>query len=621
MFWREGAKYQELRAIPIASLDAKFTLGEAHVIGPFPVQTAGNFRYAAQAGRLIFSAHVYADGDLKTVVKQDKAYEEQGSTALVYDETFARHWDHWVGPTHQSLFSVQLTKEGDAWAMGTEFTNALKNLRHSSPSGGAGDFDVSDTHIIYTCKDPDLPKAMHTKQNIYMVPFDGSKVTELTSGEQGAALSPVFNKVADKVAWVENDEDGYESARMRVVIYDLTKNVRYTLTQAWDRSPSSLVFSEQGDFLYMIAGDDARVKVFAVRLPETPGASTTHPELSAHFTPRALTHTGFVSDLHILPGNRALFSKTSFLGPNDTYVIRKLDLIEDTIRQQSSAAPAPVQVELERLTNHSAQSLQGKYLPHAEEFRFKGADDVEIQGWIFKPQGFDQEDRKKWVPLLSIHGGPQWAWQDQWLSTWNHSVLANHGYFVVAINPTGSTTFGQNLVDAITGDWGGKPFIDLRKGWQYVLDNYPQIDPGRAVAIGGSWAGYAINWIQSNPDFGFGFKALMSHSGVKQPFSFLFNHDWRGRPWDPEAQKLFAKYNPANYTDKWSTPQLLIHGSKDYCVPETESIAAFHTLLQRGIPTRLVIFPDDNHVIEKDENCLRWYDELFRWFDQFVGSK
>ncbi|EIW81008.1 alpha beta-hydrolase [Coniophora puteana RWD-64-598 SS2] len=628
----DDAKRQDVRVIPLTSFGDKFTAGQAQVVGSFPVTTATNFRYVGKAGRVVFSAYVHADGDLKTVAKQDKAYEERGNTALVYDETFERHWDHWVGPTHLSLFSVSLAKDGETWVMGTEFINALKNTPHSSPVepfGGTDDFDVSSTHIVYTTKDPELPQAVHTKQNVYIVPFDGSKVTELTSGKQGATHSPVFNKQGDKIAWTELDEDGYETDKAKIVIFDLTKNVRYTLTQSWDRSADSLAFSEQGDFLYLTAGDEARVKILTVPLPETPSTSTTHPDLSIHFTPRALTQSGAASGLQILPGNRALFSQSSYLGPNDAYIIRKLDSVEDMIRQQSSASPTVVQAEVERLTSHAAEGLQGKYLAPGEDFRFKGADDVEIQGWILKPEGFAKEDKKKWAPLLLIHGGPQSAWQDQWSTRWNPNVFTNQGYFVVAINPSGSTTFGQNLTDAITGDWGGKPFVDLRKGWQYILDNYPQIDPDRAVAAGASWGGYAINWIQSNPDFGFNFKALVCHDGVfdaqyngySTDELFFFNHDWSGRPWDPQTKKLIEKYSPANHIEKWSTPQLLIHGSKDYRLPETESIGVFHTLQQLGITTRLVIFPDENHWVLKQGNSLKWHYEVFRWFDQFVGSK
>jgi len=262
-----------------------------------------------------------------------------------------------------------------------------------------------------------------------------------------------------------------------------------------------------------------------------------------------------------------------------------------------------------------------------DDFYFEGAEGKQVHGYVVKPYGWREGDVKRWPGLLFIHGGPQGVWDDRWSTRWNPNVFAHQGYFVVAINPTGSTTFGQDFTDAIAKDWGGKPFIDLQRGWKYALDKYPEIDPDRAVAAGASWGGYAINWIQGHPEYGFNFKALVCHDGVfdatyngySTEELFFFNHDWGGRPWDEEAKEVLAKFNPIHYVDKWSTPQLVIHGSKDYRLPETDGIGAFHALQQRGVATRLVIFPDENHWVLNHGNSLKWHHEVFRWFDLFVG--
>ncbi|KAG9094444.1 hypothetical protein FRC07_011302, partial [Ceratobasidium sp. 392] len=240
--------------------------------------------------------------------------------------------------------------------------------------------------------------------------------------------------------------------------------------------------------------------------------------------------------------------------------------------------------------------------------------------WIVRPPGADAEsvkEGKKWPAVLLIHGGPQGAWEDSWSTRWNPQVFAQQGYFVVAINPTGSTTFGQEFTDAIAGDWGGKPFEDLRKGWKYVLDNYKEIDPERAVAAGASWGGYAINWIQGHPEFGFNFKALVCHDGVFDTVYngfatdelYFFNHDFGGPPWDARSRKTAEKFNPANFVSRWSTPQLIIHGSKDYRLAETEGLGAFNALQSRGVPSRIVIFPDENHWVLRPGNSLKWHYE------------
>ncbi|KAJ8507119.1 hypothetical protein ONZ45_g10479 [Pleurotus djamor] len=606
------------------------------LLGSIPTTSASNFRFAHTAGILVFSDYVYADGNLSNVKRMDERWEKRGTSALVYDSGFERHWDTWVTPKKLSLFSVRFWKDPDRkWHFGDEFINPLKGTGHSAPVepfGGTDDFDVSRTHIVYTSKDPKLAESWHTKQNVYIVDLGGKEQPrELTSGKQGATHSPVFNLAGDKVAWLELDKDGYESDRAKIVIYDLNKNVRFTVTQSWDRSPDALAFSKEGHFLYFTAGDEAKVKVYVLPVPPTPAESTAHPELAEKYTtPTALTQTGAASGLQTLFTGRLIFTRSSLTSTNDVFILRDLKRLEDHL-EQSETPLVKFDGEAERVTRFNEDSLKEKRMSAGEEFWFEGAEGKRVQGWILKPHGFKKGDEKKWPAVLLIHGGPQGAWEDQWKfarGTDGFSVFANQGYFTVLINPTGSTTFGQEFTDAIAEDWGGKPFVDMQKGWKYVLEEYPEVDPERAVAAGASWGGYAINWIQGHPEYGFNFKALACHDGVfdatyngySTDELFFFNHEWGGRPWEERTKALSALYSPSNFVHNWSTPQLIIHGSKDYRLPETEGIGAFHALLQRGVPTRLVIFPDENHWVLNHLNSLKWHYEVLRWFDKFVGE-
>ncbi|KAI0755168.1 alpha/beta-hydrolase [Daedaleopsis nitida] len=590
------------------------------LVGKFPTDTASNFRYSAKTGTLVFSDYVHADGDLKKVKENDDAWENRGDTAFVYDETFERHWDTWVGPKRPSLFSVQLSKGADdKWALGTDFVNLLKGTGHHAPVepfGGTDDFDVSDTQVVYTAKDPQLPKAWHTKQNIYIVDIHGlSGPKELTSGKQGATHGPVFNTAGDKVAWGERERDGHESDRAQLVIYDLKKNVRYTLTHKWDRTVGSIAFAHDDKTVFFTAGDLARTKLYSLPVPPTPHTSSVDPFFSDEFrTPRELTSTGAVASIQPLSNGRLLFTRSSLTSPNEVFVMRGLD---------ESGKPT-----VDQLTKLAAAGLKGKSLDGGEEIWFEGAEGKQVQGWVVKPPGFKKGDKKKWPILLAIHGGPEGAWEDQWSNRWNLNMFAQQGYFVVAINPTGSTSFGQAFTDAIAEDWGGKPFVDLQNGWKHVLGNFPEVDPDRAVAAGASYGGYAINWIQGHPEFGFNFKALVCHDGAfgaqyhgySTDELFFFNYEWGGRPWEPRAQEVIKKFDPINFVEKWSTPMLIIHGSKDYRLPETDGIGAFHALQQLGVPSRLVIFPDENHWVLNHQNSLKWHYEVFRWLDKYAGK-
>jgi hypothetical protein len=309
-----------------------------------------------------------------------------------------------------------------------------------------------------------------TLPQVYLVDIKGNKPRELTSGKQGATHNPVFNTQGDKVAWLELDKDGYESDRFdnyissifvryiqhyraKIVIYDVEKDVRFTLTQKWDRSPDGLAVSPadtccifcsetvtqfskgNGEFLYFTAGDQAKIKVFVVPLPPTPDHSTTDPVLPPKYTtPVTLTHTHAASGIQTLPNGRLIFMQSSFTSPNDVFIFRGLESLEDMIETQCSVA---FEGQAEQVTRFTEESLKGKHLSSGEEFWFKGAESRNVQGWILKPKGWRSGERKQWPIILLIHGGgfvkrpqaifviligksgPQGAWEDQWSNRWN----------------------------------------------------------------------------------------------------------------------------------------------------------------------------------------------------------
>ncbi|KZT35118.1 alpha/beta-hydrolase [Sistotremastrum suecicum HHB10207 ss-3] len=615
----EDGKGQQVYSLGVEHSSHELTISNSpSLIGSFPPSAdATNFKFSRDSDTLVFSSYVWPDANLSTIKEQDEEYEKRGNNALVYDVTYPRHWDTWRGKKRTQLFTVSLSKDKEGkWSLGESYKAPLKGTNQFvpvEPFGGAEDYDVSKTHIVYTTKDPKLDDAWHTRQNVYLVPLDASEAPkELTNGEQGATHNPVFSRDGSKVAWLEMAEDGYEADRQKIILLDLSTSSRLVLTPTWDRSPDSLAFTHDDKALVFTAGDHAVIKVFTLPLPEKLDAA----EFKEVF-PTALTHAHAASGAQPLPDSRILFSQSSYTSPNDLWVLAPA---------HADSEPAS---SLVKITRFSESKLQDKDLSAGESFYFTGAENKSVQGWALKPKGWKENSKKKYPAVLLIHGGPQGAWEDQWSTRWNPNVFAQQGYFTIAINPTGSTTFGQEFTDAIAEDWGGKPFVDMKLGWEYVLKTYPEIDTERTVAAGASWGGYAINWIQGHPEYGFGFKALVCHDGVFDSsyngFStdelFFFNHEFGGPPWTPKGKELTAKFSPANFVANWSTPQLLIHGSKDYRLAETESIGAFNALQQLGIPSRLVIFPTENHWVLNPGNSLKWHYEVLRWFDQFVGEK
>ena len=254
-----------------------------------------------------------------------------------------------------------------------------------------------------------------------------------------------------------------------------------------------------------------------------------------------------------------------------------------------------------------------------ESFTFKGANNEEVQGFMVKPPGFDPN--KKYPLKFLIHGGPQGAWGNEWTYRWNAELFAASGnYVVVMINFHGSTGYGQKFTDSISGDWGGKPYVDLMKGLDYVEKAYPFIDKNREAALGASYGGYMANWILGHTNR---FKCIVSHDGTFNTESVygtteeLWFPEWefKGSPW--KNRELYRKFSPHLFADKFKTPTLVVHGQNDYRLDVSEGFQLFTTLQRLKIPSKMLYFPDEGHWVLKPQNSRLWYKTVNDWVDQW----
>lgn len=222
-----------------------------------------------------------------------------------------------------------------------------------------------------------------------------------------------------------------------------------------------------------------------------------------------------------------------------------------------------------------------------------------------------------------IHGGPQGAWNENWSTRWNPAVYASAGYFVVAVNPTGSTGYGQEFCDRIQNHWGDRPYQDLLAGYQAALDKYPHIDANRTAALGASYGGFMINWINGHNTFGF--KALVYHDGMLSTTDTAYSteelwfpmREFGGMP--SEVRDNYERWNPMNHVQNWKTPQLVVQGGLDFRLAESMGIATFTALQYQNISSRFLYFPDENHWVLKAHNSRRWHKEVLGWIDRYVG--
>ncbi|GAA5860941.1 hypothetical protein JCM3774_003195 [Rhodotorula dairenensis] len=645
--------------------------GDEYCIGKLPVQISdltikivdSSTKSASEEAILVFAATVYPDGDIWAVKANDKKEEEKanGSDIKVYDELFVRHWDDWKPTAGQrkQLQVIRLAKGAQAvqveqdtsaddfevihpdegrWTFESDSVDEPSTSNASRPKvlaplkgtklecpvgpfGGTSDFSVSSTHLLFHSKDPHVNPAWHTRTEVYLVPLSPRTAAEaeprsLTVGTQGACASPVLSPDGSRAAWLEMREDGYEADRLRVMIYEIEGGQRSDATPSWDRSPSAIVWAPSGNKLFLQAEDQGHVKIFELDVPKS-NSETSTP--SGAKEPKPLTSEHSVGHVEALADDRLLVTWNSLTTPNQVSVLARPEAGKDS---PPSFRP---------LATLTKSLREAKTLCEGEEFWFAGDGGEQIHGWILFPPEAQQlraaggGKGKKWPLAFLCHGGPQSAWNDGWSTRWNPNSWAGHGYIVVAINRSGSTGFGQDFCDKIKNDWGGAPFRDLVAGLEFVKRAYPEIDADRMASLGASYGGFMQNWIQGHNDQ-MGFKCLVCHDGVfslSQTWAateelYFPEREFGGTPW--EAPENYAKWNPQNHIKNWKTPELVIHGSKDYRLVEGESLGVFNTLQRLNIPSRLLIFPSENHFVLNPLNSIKWSEEVFRWIDEWCGA-
>jgi dipeptidyl aminopeptidase/acylaminoacyl peptidase len=257
-------------------------------------------------------------------------------------------------------------------------------------------------------------------------------------------------------------------------------------------------------------------------------------------------------------------------------------------------------------------------LPQPESVTIPGAEGTPMQMWILKPPTFNPN--KKWPLAFLVHGGPQGAWEDGWSFRWNPSLWAAQGYVVALPNPRGSTGFGQKYVDEISGDWGGKCYEDLLAGLAYI-EKQPYIDSQRMASAGASFGGYMMNWFQGHTTK---FKTLITHCGVYNFDSMyaltdeIWFDEWEhgGPPW--VKRDSYEKHSPHRFAADFKTPMLIIHNDLDFRVPVAEGLQLFTTLQRRGIPSKMINFPDEGHWVLKPANSQYWHKQVFEWLAKYA---
>ncbi|KAJ1718066.1 dipeptidylpeptidase, partial [Coemansia biformis] len=356
-------------------------------------------------------------------------------------------------------------------------------------------------------------------------------------------------------------------------------NQTRAISRDWTLSPTALLWSADGEQLFAVTNDAGDIPVYTVSVPDGKR--------------ERVTGHGSVSGLR-RAGDNLLLLRSDQDQCNDIY---ELALSGGKPRQ---------------LTDVNGDKLENIYLGPAEDFWFEGARSDRVQGWLVKPVGFDPA--KKYPLAYIVHGGPQQANSHGFgYSQWNPNMYASAGFVTAQINFHGSPGYGQNFTDSIWKQWGGYPFEDLMKGLDH-LASLSFVDSSRAVALGASYGGFMMNWFNAQTKR---FRALVNHDGLFSTPTFWYSteelwfpeHDFGGVPYDAASRQTYERFNPERHAANFTTPTLFVHGGNDFRVPIEQSLAPFTLLRRRGVPAKLVYFPNENHWTQHIGNSVKWFTE------------
>lgn len=516
------------------------------------------------------------------------APSQPGGSGRTYDHMFVRHWDSWDVPGEFSRIFTFALRDGKV-SDEASVSGALTGDAPTKPFGGAEEiaWSADGKQLFFTLRIADRNEPNSTNLDIYQAPADGSAApVNLTAANQATDTFPAVSPDGKWLAYAAMKRPTYEADKLTVMLRNLATGETRALTDNWDRSVGSIAWAKDGKSLIVAAQDTLDDPLF--RVDVATGKVT------------RLTEAGTAGNAIPLADGSIIHTLNSIAAPDDLYWLKG--------------------GKATRLTSVNADKLAELDPVSVERFSFAGAGGDKVWGQIVKsgtPSG-------KLPVALLVHGGPQSSFGNGWSYRWNPRLFSAPGYAAVTIDFHGSTGYGQAFTDSINKDWGGKPLQDLKLGLAVAGQHDAGIDVSNACALGGSYGGYMMNWIAGNwPD---GFKCLVTHAGVFDLRAMAFEteelwfDEWdHGGPWwqrtDPE------KWNPVNHVTKWKTPTLVIHGEKDFRIPYSQSLGVFTALQRQNIPSRLLIYPDENHWILKPRNSIQWYSEVFDWLGKWAKGK
>jgi dipeptidyl aminopeptidase/acylaminoacyl peptidase len=562
--------------------------GEPAKATSFPTEVNG-FQWSPDGRWFLITSDGFPDcTDVACLGERAKARAKSATKARVSERLLFRHWDAWKEGLRTHVWKVP--------AAGGPAVDLTPGDRDAPPFdvGGALDFDVSpDGKEFVYVSNADKVEALSTNSDLWLVPFAGGFPKNLTAANKAFDGTPKFSPDGKWIAYRAQRRPGFESDRFRLVLYDRATGATRELAQGFDDWVESYEWAPDSRSIFFLS--------------QVKGHGVIERAGIAGGPPTQVWRGGGAVQIAPSPNGAELIVQASTLK-------RPAEIFALPLR---GSAPTGATA---RAVVRANDALLGEVEMGAVSERFtKSADGRDLHAWLVTPPGFDPS--KKYPAVVLIHGGPQGAWSDSWSTRWNPEVFAAYGYVVYAPNPRGSTGFGQEFVDQVSRDWGGRAYDDLMRQTD-DLESLPYVDRTRIGAAGASYGGYMVAWILGHTNR---FKALVCHDGVVDPRSMALETEelwfpvWEfgGWPWESD---LYEKWNPMRFVENFQTPTLVVTSEKDYRVPFGQGLQLFTALQVRGVPSKILTFPDEGHWVLKPGNSRVWHATVMDWLATYLGG-